>query len=125
MSSASLELPLFRRYHAIALSSGKFHAELAALGLQVKAAAGASSTDVLWLETLDAQPLSDRPAALAAAGAVLDRTVMKSVDANYWLGAQLGDNSTFSDAVDEVHAAVRLHSQVSLGLSLSVSLSVW
>ena len=106
MSSVSLNLPLFRRYHAAVISSGKCKAELAALGLQPKMDAGASN-DALLLEPLDGKPVLDEAAALEGAEVAVENTLAKTVDANYWVGLQLGQSSAFSKAVEEVHAAVR------------------
>ena len=106
MSSASLSLPLFRRYHAVVINNSKCKAELAALGLQPKIDAGASN-DSLLLEPRDGKPVLDEAAALEGAGAAVENTLTKTVDANYWVGLQLGQSNAFSKAVGEVHAAVR------------------
>ncbi len=117
--SLGIELPLFQRYHAVVISSGKCKAELAALGLQLRAcnidsadASGASrsgSGDALLLEPLEGKPVPDEAAVLEAARAVVESALAKTVDANHWIGVQLGESNAFSEAVAEVHAAVRTH----------------
>ena len=111
MASTSFDLPLFQRYHAVAISKCK--AELAALGLEAKSDAR-ESADALRVERLDGTPISDKIAALEAAGAVLERTLVKNIDANYFVGTQLGESCEFSEAVADVHTAVRVHSQDSV-----------
>eukprot|EP01052_Picozoa_sp_SAG31_P016701 SAG31_NODE_1116_length_9830_cov_11.188470_1_plen_103_part_00 len=99
--ASTLVLPLFQRYHATATARCK--SELAKLGLKpapADPAAYASEADMLKLTWLDDRPAGcDEAAVLAAATAIVNRALGKAVDANYWVGAQLGGSVAFAEAV--------------------------
>jgi len=119
MAASRLELPLFQRYHAAA-RSGKAKSALAKLGLTPTSSSTDDEADVLACQQLSslvgdadelgAEDAGAEPRLLEQATAALDEALGKTIDANYFIGVELGGSAAFGAAVEAVHATVRQRS---------------